>query len=222
MEANGQTLYNDDLLNILPDGVIILDINREVIQLNQQALTELHVHSSVNALMPLPTNKIFKLLNKKEDILSTILEEIRQGKKVYSLPEHTFMQEQVDYTQFPIRGEFATMENEKGEKNILFFFRNITVELTQEYILNTALQRTRIYPWYYDISRSEFTLDDRYFEHLIRTIGKLWLTPLLYNLVVIQLLTKQFHSVCAGGMVLGNGLKGSQLILQTYPVIPIG
>lgn len=166
MEANGQTLYNDDLLNILPDGVIILDINREVIQLNQQALTELHVHSSVNAMMPLPTNKIFKLLNKKEDILSTILEEIRQGKKVYSLPEHTFMQEQVDYTQFPIRGEFATMENEEGEKNILFFFRNITVELTQEYILNTALQRTRIYPWYYDISRSEFTLDDRYFEHL--------------------------------------------------------
>ena len=76
MEANGQTLYNDDLLNILPDGVIILDINREVIQLNQQALTELHVHSSVNAMMPLPTNKIFKLLNKKEDILSTILEEI--------------------------------------------------------------------------------------------------------------------------------------------------
>ena len=64
MEANGQTLYNDDLLNILPDGVIILDINREVIQLNQQALTELHVHSSVNAMMPLPTNKIFKLLNK--------------------------------------------------------------------------------------------------------------------------------------------------------------
>ena len=45
MEANGQTLYNDDLLNILPDGVIILDINREVILLNQQALTELHVHS---------------------------------------------------------------------------------------------------------------------------------------------------------------------------------
>lgn len=122
MEANGQTLYNDDLLNILPDGVIILDINREVIQLNQQALTELHVHSSVNAMMPLPTNKIFKLLNKKEDILSTILEEIRQGKKVYSLPEHTFMQEQVDYTQFPIRGEFATMENEEGRKKHLILF----------------------------------------------------------------------------------------------------
>ena len=29
------------------------------------------------------------------------------------------------------------------------------------------------------------------------------LMPLLYNLVVIQLLTKQFHSVCAGGWYLG-------------------
>ena len=81
MEANGQTLYNDDLLNILPDEVIILDINREVIQLNQQAFTELHVHSSVNAMMPLPTNKIFKLLNKKEDILSTILKKSVRAKK---------------------------------------------------------------------------------------------------------------------------------------------
>lgn len=166
MEENKQTLYYDELLSILPDGVIIFDVSGEVIQLNRQALTELHVHPSVNEILPLPTNHLFKLLNKKEDILSTILQKIRQGEKTYSLPEHTFMQEQVDCTQFPIRGEFATIREKSKLKKILFFFRNITVELTQEYILNTALQRTRIYPWYYDISRSEFTLDDRYFEHL--------------------------------------------------------
>lgn len=166
MEDYKQTLYNDELLNILPDGVIIFDTNGEVIQLNQQAFAELHIHPSVNDMLPFPTNRLFKLLNKKEDILSTILEKIRQGENTYSLPEHTFMQEQVDYTQFPIRGEFATIRDRTNLNKILFFFRNITVELTQEYILNTALQRTRIYPWYYDISRSEFTLDDRYFEHL--------------------------------------------------------
>ena len=37
MEDYKQTLYNDELLNILPDGVIIFDTNGEVIQLNQQA-----------------------------------------------------------------------------------------------------------------------------------------------------------------------------------------
>ena len=95
MEENKQTLYNDELLNILPDGVIIFNINGEVIQLNHQALTELHVHSSVNEMMPLSTNDLFKLLNNKEDILSVILEKIRQGEQTYSLPEHTFMQERL-------------------------------------------------------------------------------------------------------------------------------
>ena len=47
MEDYKQTLYNDELLNILPDGVIIFDTNGEVIQLNQQALAELHVHPSM-------------------------------------------------------------------------------------------------------------------------------------------------------------------------------
>lgn len=116
MEVNKQTLYNDELLNILPDGVIILNMNGEVMQLNQQALVELHVHSSVNAIMPFSTDRIFKLLNKKEDVLSTILEEIRQGKKVYSLPEHTFMQEQVDYTQFPIRESLPPWKMKRKEK----------------------------------------------------------------------------------------------------------
>lgn len=88
MEENKQTLYNDELLDILPDGVIIFNISGEVIQLNRQALTELHVHSSVNAMMPLPTNILFKLLNNKEDILSVILEKIRQGEQTYSLSEH--------------------------------------------------------------------------------------------------------------------------------------
>ena len=67
MEENKQTLYNDELLDILPDGVIIFNINGEVIQLNHQALTELHVHSSANEMMPLSTNDLFKLLNNKED-----------------------------------------------------------------------------------------------------------------------------------------------------------
>ena len=32
MEVNEQTLYDDELLNILPDGVIILDINGKILQ----------------------------------------------------------------------------------------------------------------------------------------------------------------------------------------------
>lgn len=103
------------------------------------------------------------------------------------------------------------------------------------------MQRTRIYPWYYDISRSEFTLDDRYFEHLGIPAGENnTLTMEEYvNMIhpddrqpmadafVVQLsgnttFDKTVPFRLRRGMVLGNGLKGSQLILQTYPAIPIG
>lgn len=85
MEDYKQTLYNDELLNILPDGVIIFDTNGEVIQLNQQALAELHVHPSVNEMLPFPTDHLFKLINKGEDILPIILEKIHQGENTYSI-----------------------------------------------------------------------------------------------------------------------------------------
>ena len=75
MEDYKQTLYNDELLNILPDGVIIFDTNGEVIQLNQQAFAELHVHPSVNDMLPFPTNRLFKLLNSRP-LKSTHLRDI--------------------------------------------------------------------------------------------------------------------------------------------------
>lgn len=171
MTIQRQMKYDDELLNILPEGVLILNPQGEVLQLNQQAQNELHVNLSPDRL-PVRIECLLKLLHHKEDILATAIKELCEGKHRYTLPERTYVQEKVDYTQFPIQGQFATLRPDGELKAILFFFRNITVELTQEYILNTALQRTKIYPWYYDISRSEFTLDDRYFQHLGIPAGK--------------------------------------------------
>ncbi|MFR4039584.1 MAG: hypothetical protein ACLTZT_18975 [Butyricimonas faecalis] len=39
-------------------------------------------------------------------------------------------------------------------------------ELTQEYVLNMALRRTKIFPWSYDTKCNLMTIDPRYFEHL--------------------------------------------------------
>lgn len=169
MRIDKRVEYDEDLLNILPDGVLVLDSEGEVIQLNRQAQTELHIQTSPDHLpRPLRIEDLVKLMHHKEEtlFLSAILERLQKGEPKYTLPEYTYMQEKNDYTQFPITGQFVTLRDKGTAKIILFFFRNITVELTQEYILNTALQRTKIYPWYYDINRAEFTLDYRYFEHL--------------------------------------------------------
>ena len=48
MEVNEQTLYDDELLNILPDGVIILDINGKIIQLISKLLQNfMFIHLSI-------------------------------------------------------------------------------------------------------------------------------------------------------------------------------
>ena len=171
MNVDKQTLYDDDLLNILPDGVLIFDSEGKVLQLNLKAQTELHT-SIPSGNSSVCVDHLFKLLYRKEDILPTIVESLRNGLPEYPLPEHVFIQERTDYTQFPVNGKFTTLREDGKLKAILFFFRNITVELTQEYILNTALQRTKIYPWFYDIANAEFTLDYRYFEHLGIEPGK--------------------------------------------------
>lgn len=171
MNVDKQTLYDDDLLNILPDGVLIFNLEGKVLQLNLQAQIELHIRTSLG-ISPVHVNSLLKLLHHKEDILPTIIESLCNGEQKYLLPEHTYIQEKSDYTQFPISGQFTTFRKNGELKAILFFFRNITVELTQEYILNTALQRTKIYPWFYDIAQSQFTLDYRYFEHLGIQPGK--------------------------------------------------
>lgn len=164
MNVDKQTLYDDDLLNLLPDGVIIFNADGEIQQLNLQAKIELHINVPTDSTVNVES--LFKLLNNKENILPSIIERLCKGEQKYVLPEHSFIQERMDYTQFPVNGQFSTFKVDGKLKAILFFFRNITVELTQEYILNTALQRTKIYPWFYDIARSTFTLDHRYFEHI--------------------------------------------------------
>lgn len=165
MNIDKQALYEVDLLDILPDGVIIFNSEGEVLQLNSQAQTELHI-SNLPSHTTVCVDNLFKLLFHKENILPGIIKNLCSGGQRYTLPEHTFIQETTDYTQFPVSGKFTTHRENGRLKAILFFFRNITVELTQEYILNTALQRTKIYPWFYDIANAEFTLDYRYFEHL--------------------------------------------------------
>lgn len=171
MNIDKQTLYDGDFLNMLPDGVLIINSKGEVIQLNQQAQKELHVSIS-SANLPIPIDSLLKVLCHKKDNLSTIIENLCNGEEKYTLPEHTYIQEKAKYTQFPVNGQFTTLRENGVLKAILFFFRNITVELTQEYILNTALQKTKIYPWFYDIAQAQFTLDYRYFEHLGIQPGK--------------------------------------------------
>lgn len=167
MSIAEEICYADSLLNILPDGIVIFTFDERVLQVNLQAKTGLHINiTSDYSDKEIFISGLFELIHKDENILEAVVDGIRQGQEELVLPTNTCIREKSTNTIFPIKGRFCKLPLETGEQVIVFYFRNITSELTQEYILNTALKRTRIYPWFFDLDRQVFSLDARYFEYL--------------------------------------------------------
>lgn len=99
MKIDEQIEYDKELLDILPDGVLVLTPKGEVIQLNQQAQTELHIRTLSDSIhTPLQIENLFELLYHKENVLPLILESLCQGEVKYTLPEHTDILEKSNHT----------------------------------------------------------------------------------------------------------------------------
>lgn len=159
--------YADSILNTLPDGIIIMSAWGQVLQVNLQAQTGLHLNVSSDYFSKgINIKDVLELVHKDENILPDVLEAMRQGSQDLVLPVNTSIVEKHSNTLFPVKGRFCHLDKDNFEDGLIFYFRNITSELTQEYILNTALKRTRIYPWFFDLDRKIFSLDARYFEYL--------------------------------------------------------
>lgn len=101
-----------------------------------------------------------------QDILPRILDELEKGKSKIDLMQNTCIKEKATHTLFPVSGQFFSFRINDETVEIIFYFHNTTNELTQEYILTTALRRSKIYPWFLDIDHGVFVLDPRYFEYL--------------------------------------------------------
>lgn len=158
--------YADSLLNVLPDGIVIMTFSGQVLQVNLQAQTGLHLNLPSESFGDTPIMDLLELIYKDKNILPEMLEVMRLGREELVLPQNTSILEKSTNTIFPVKGRFCKLPPDEYPDSIVFYFRNITSELTQEYILNTALRRTRIYPWFFDLDRKVFSLDHSYFEYL--------------------------------------------------------
>ena len=212
--------YADSLLNILPDGIVILTFDERVLQVNLQAKTGLHINISSDSYeKDLYAGELFELIYRDKNILTSALDVIRQGKEELILPPNTSIREKSTNTIFPVKGRFCRLPFDEGVEVIIFYFRNITSELTQEYILNTALNRTRIYPWFFDLDRQIFSLDARYFEYLgiIRMTKNSCSMISLFSSVVIPYTKSLSRSVYCVETEDGSGLKGNPLTSENCP-----
>lgn len=160
---------SERLVNNLPDGIITILPDGKVLHINLEAQRMLEVNASSSKKYQnneLYLTDLLELYHREVDILPRILQDLGSGKQSIVLPVNCFVQTKITDVLFPIKGQFFVFQVGTDWAEIVFYFRNITGEVTQEYVLNTALRRTKIYPWFLDIDRGAFALEPQYFEYL--------------------------------------------------------
>ena len=159
---------SDGVLNRIPNGIIIIDLADRIMFINQRVRGELNIIGSLseNDILALNFTELLLLKEEDKDIFKQLKEEVLKTGKDVMLPKGAFILNKITNNIFPISGCLSPLFYDDNLEGYIFYFRNITNELTREYILNTALVRTKIYTWFLDIENGVFVLDPRYFDYL--------------------------------------------------------
>ena len=173
-QLDKQQKFARELLDSVPAGFILLAPNGSIKQVNHQAAAELGVQKQ--DIKNKNIREVFSISHENINILDELLGRLQKDEQEVTLPPDTFIYGTINTTSFLAKGYFKNVIVEKGSNCIIFTFRNVVTELTQEYVLNMALRRTKIFPWSYDTKCNLMTIDPRYFEHLDIPAGDCTLT----------------------------------------------
>lgn len=149
----------DNIFCSIRDGLITYD-------------TDLRIHFVNHALMkmldlPIDTHvaryyegqiagSIFGIFVKGENILQTLLKQVRANKSPIPIPENAFMQEDAKGAYFPVSGEVVPIFAKDRMTGMAIVCRNISEEEMQKRFFNMAIEESSIYPWQYNIRMNSF------------------------------------------------------------------
>ena len=173
-QLDTQQKFARELLDSVPAGFILLAPNGSIKQVNHQAAAELGIQKQ--DIKNKNIREVFSIFHENINILDELLGRLQKDEQEVTLPPDTFIYGTINTISFLAKGYFKNVIVEKGSNCIIFTFRNVVTELTQEYVLNMALRRTKIFPWSYDTKCNLMTIDPRYFEHLDIPAGDCTLT----------------------------------------------
>ena len=173
-QLDTQQKFARELLDSVPAGFILLTPNGTIKQVNRQAATELGVQKQ--DIRDKNIREVFSIFHENLNILDKLLSLLQKDEQEVTLPPDTFIHGATNAISFLVKGYFKNVTGEEDSNYIIFTFRNVVTELTQEYVLNMALHRTKIFPWSYDIKCNLMIIDPRYFEYLGISAGDCTLT----------------------------------------------
>lgn len=154
---------NDTLLDIMSVAYVVLNTDNKILTINGQALKELEVQKDVTGE---ELSRFLTIFLGKEDIFQNLLQALAEDSETIELPINTYFRIHENGKKFFVKGQIIGHYTDGQLTHIHLIFRNIETELTQGHILNMALSRTKIFPWFYDMDLNKMIIDARWFTHL--------------------------------------------------------
>lgn len=158
-----QTL-NGQLLDISFINTVILDAKGTILQFNESCMKELNL--DIDEVEGKPVIDVLDIRLSNQSLLQSILERLQGGERKIELPADCVIYNLHNGSHLILQGTFIGTYQGSNLINIIFIFRNIEGELTQEFILNMALSKTKIFPWFFDMESNKMIIDMRWFNHL--------------------------------------------------------
>lgn len=149
----------DNIFCSIRDGLITYDmdlrihfVNRSLVQmlgLPPETYTARYYEGQM-------AGSIFRIYMNGENILHSMLKQVRAEKKPVTIPEKAFMQEIHQGTYFPVSGEVVPIFANEKMTGMAIVCRNISEEEMQRRFFNMAVEESSIYPWQYNINLKSF------------------------------------------------------------------
>ena len=159
-----QMIANNVIFSSLCVGSVILNGDGVIRQMNTRALEDLKWKRE-NVI----GKNLFELLGvfrEKQNLLPEVMARLERGTKFVELPGDAYIRVSRGNDKFYINGQLLGLREGGRLSKVVFFFRNYENDLTREYLLNLALAKTKIFPWFFDLERNKMNIDSRWFTHL--------------------------------------------------------
>lgn len=159
------------LLDSMSANFAFVDLDGTIRYVNQHIFKYLDVNRK--DLIGKKVTDVLSIFHEQSDILPDILEELRQGKEYIEFKADTYLSEKdQDAVQLIGGAAFGIRDRNGRLQHILFFFRNINKEKSQQYTMDMILNRTNIFPWTIEIETGILKIDQRYYDHIGRPASK--------------------------------------------------
>ena len=149
----------DNIFCSIRDGLITYDTDFRIHFVNRALMLMLeldpdtHTARSYEGQM---AGSIFHIYSNGEDILQSLLKQVRTERRVIPIPEKAFMQEVHKGTYFPVSGEIVPIYSKNKMTGMAICCRNISEEEMHKRFFNLAVDASSVYPWQYDVRTHSF------------------------------------------------------------------